>query len=83
MSNHTPANDGQRDSRPAGPARDFAAFCELDRERRRNSDDDFDPSLFDEAAALVLSRLDRPFDPQPGALLGPHLGALLDPRPGG
>jgi hypothetical protein len=46
------------DSRPAGPARDFAAFCELDRERRRNSDDDFDPNLFDEAMALVLSRLD-------------------------
>ena len=67
MSNHTPISDGQRDPRPAGPARDFAAFCELDRERRRNSDDDFDPNLFDEAVALVLSRLDRPTEPRPGA----------------
>jgi hypothetical protein len=50
--------DRPPDSRPAGPARDFAAFCELDRERRRNSDDGFDPSLFEEAAALVLGRLD-------------------------
>jgi hypothetical protein len=45
-------------ARPAGPARDFAAFCELDRERRRNSDEDFDPGLFEEAVALVLGRLD-------------------------
>ena len=52
------------DSRPAGPARDFAAFCELDRERRRNSDDDFDPNLFDEAMALVLSRLDPRSEPR-------------------
>ena len=51
------------DPRPAGPARDFAAFCELDRERRRNSDDDFDPNLFDEAMALVLSRLDTRSEP--------------------
>jgi hypothetical protein len=40
-----------------GPARDFAAFCELERERRRNSDDDFDPDLLEEAVALVLARL--------------------------
>jgi len=51
------------DSRPAGPARDFAAFCELDRERRRNSDDDFGPNLFEEAMALVLSRLDTRSEP--------------------
>ncbi len=43
-----------------GPARDFAAFCELERERRRNSDDDFDPERFDEALALVLAKLGGP-----------------------
>jgi hypothetical protein len=52
------APDRLPDPRPAGPARDFAAFCELDLERRRNSDDDFDPDLFDEAVALVLGRFD-------------------------
>lgn len=46
------------DARQPGPARDFAAFCELDRERRRNSDDGFDPNLFDEAVTLVLARLE-------------------------
>ncbi len=46
------------DARQPGPARDFAAFCELDRERRRNSDDGFDPNLFDEAVTLVLDRLE-------------------------
>ncbi len=40
-----------------GPARDFAAFCELERERRRNSDDDFDPERFEEALALVIAKL--------------------------
>ena len=45
---------------PVGPARDFAAFCELERERRRNSDDDFDPDLFDQAVALVLAKLRGP-----------------------
>jgi hypothetical protein len=53
-----PAPQGQPEPRPPGPARDFAAFCELDRERRRNSDDGFDPRLFDEAVALVLGRLE-------------------------
>ena len=58
MSDQPIAPDRPPDSRPAGPARDFAAFCELDRERRRNSDDNFDPGLFEEAVALVLGRLD-------------------------
>jgi hypothetical protein len=40
-----------------GPARDFSAFCELERERRRNSDEDFDPGRFDEALALVVAKL--------------------------
>lgn len=43
-----------------GPARDFAAFCELERERRRSSDDDFDPERFDAALALVLAKLGGP-----------------------
>ena len=42
---------------PVGPARDFAAFCELDYDRRLNSDDDFDPDLFAEAVALVVGKL--------------------------
>jgi len=42
---------------PLGPARDFAAFCELERERRRNSDDGFDPDRFDAAVTLVLGKL--------------------------
>lgn len=68
------------DPRPAGPARDFAAFCELDRERRRNSDDDFDPALFDEAVALALARLDpgqtpgSPASLPPGVPKGPAAG---------
>jgi hypothetical protein len=45
---------------PVGPARDFAAFCELERERRRNSDADFDPARFDAALALVLAKLGGP-----------------------
>lgn len=73
MSDHPYAPGGPNaarlpDTRPAGPARDFAAFCELDRERRRNSDDDFDPTLFDEAVALVLARLD------PGQIPGSPAG---------
>jgi hypothetical protein len=52
---------GRRAPGPApeavGPARDFASFCELERERRRNADDDFDPERFDEALALVLAKL--------------------------
>jgi hypothetical protein len=43
--------------KPLGPARDFAAFCELERERRRNSDDGFDPDRFDAAVTLVLGKL--------------------------
>ncbi len=58
---------GAAGPRPPGPARDFAAFCELDRERRRNSDDAFDAALFDEALALVLARLDPPAPPGSGA----------------
>ena len=41
-----------------GPARDFAAFSELELERRRNSYPDFDPELFRDAVALVLGKID-------------------------
>jgi hypothetical protein len=64
-------------ARPAGPARDFAAFCELDRERRRNSDEDFDPGLFEEAVALVLGRLD-PHSSDPRPVPSSPAGAAVD-----
>lgn len=41
----------------AGPSRDFAAFSELELERRRNSDEDFDAGLFHEAVALVMGKI--------------------------
>jgi len=41
----------------AGPARDFAAFSELELERRRNSDQEFDTQLFQEAVALVTGKI--------------------------
>jgi hypothetical protein len=41
----------------SGPAKDFAGFIELELERRRSSDKDFDPDLFDEAVELVLDKL--------------------------
>ena len=40
-----------------GPIHDFQAFCETEVERRRNSGEDFDQSLFDEAMELVIKRL--------------------------
>jgi hypothetical protein len=40
-----------------GPAKDFRAFIELEFERRRSSQKDFDPELFDEAVELVLDKL--------------------------
>ncbi|MEA3291972.1 MAG: hypothetical protein U9Q71_06710 [Pseudomonadota bacterium] len=43
-----------------GPAKDFADFAELEYERRRNSDPNFDPDSFHDAVALVLSQLRTP-----------------------
>lgn len=40
-----------------GPAKDFADFVELEYERRRSSDQKFDPSTFKEAVELVLGKL--------------------------
>lgn len=42
-----------------GPINDFQAFCETEIERRRNSGEDFDESLFDEAVELVIKRLQQ------------------------
>jgi hypothetical protein len=41
----------------AGPAKDFAAFAELELERRRSSDRDFDLDLFKDAVALVVGKI--------------------------
>jgi hypothetical protein len=41
----------------AGPTRDFASFAELEFERLRNSDKDFDAQVFAEAVALVLGKI--------------------------
>jgi len=51
----SPAPDA--DLEPRGLAKDFAVYAELERERRRNSYDDFEPRVFDEAVALVLQKL--------------------------
>lgn len=41
----------------AGPYRDFAAYSDLELERRRNSDPDFDADLFHEAVELALVKI--------------------------
>ncbi len=41
----------------SGPAREFALYSLAERERREDSDPDFDPRLFDDAVELVLDRL--------------------------
>jgi len=40
-----------------GPARDFNSFIELEFERRRSSQKDFDAALFDEAVELVMHKI--------------------------
>ncbi len=37
----------------------FAEYRDTERERQRNSGDDFDQSLFDEAADLVMRKLEQ------------------------
>jgi hypothetical protein len=44
-------------SRLRGPARDFAEYCELEKERRQNSGEAFDADTYDRAVDLVLRRL--------------------------
>jgi hypothetical protein len=52
--NSNPAEGAQL----TGPAKEFAAFCETEREHRRNADSSFNPQLYTEAVTLVLERLD-------------------------
>jgi hypothetical protein len=49
-----PRPDAQKVS---GPAKDFSNFIELELERRRSSDTEFDLGLFEEAVELVLHKL--------------------------
>ncbi|MEJ2590307.1 MAG: nodulation protein E [Candidatus Thiodiazotropha sp.] len=38
-------------------AREFLAYCEAERERRKNSGEAFDEAAFDQAVEMVLSKL--------------------------
>lgn len=42
---------------PIGPARDFRNFVELEFERRRSAQKDFDARLFEEAVELVMGKI--------------------------
>jgi hypothetical protein len=53
----TPSPEQPHTKELIGPAKDFASFAELEYERRRNSDKDFDPDVFREAVDLVLGKL--------------------------
>ncbi|WP_052199396.1 hypothetical protein [endosymbiont of unidentified scaly snail isolate Monju] len=44
---------------PNTPAAEFAAWCEAEFERRRNSGDDFDEEHYHKAMQLVIERLQR------------------------
>ena len=53
--NESPTLSGTQER--AGPAKDFAAFAELELERRRSSDRDFDLDLFKDAVTLVVGKI--------------------------
>ena len=40
------------------PATDFAVFCTAERERRSNSNPDFDAQVFDEAVDMIMRKLE-------------------------
>jgi hypothetical protein len=40
-----------------GPARVFAEFCDVEFERRRNSDDAFEEKAYHEAMEIILRKL--------------------------
>ncbi len=42
---------------PQGSSRDFAAYCEAEFERRRNSETEFDEAAYREAMEMTLRRL--------------------------
>jgi hypothetical protein len=50
-------NQGIYVTRLKGPARDFAIFCTVEKERRENSSDEFDVQVYKEAVNLVLRLL--------------------------
>ena len=45
------------DARLTGTVREFTAFCTGERQRRINTEEAFDPALFDEAVAYILGKL--------------------------
>ena len=47
----------ERPARLRGASEDFAAYCELELDRRADSDGSFDEPAFRRAVALVLERL--------------------------
>jgi hypothetical protein len=53
----TPNNNPVESAQLKGPVREFAAFCETEREHRRNADPNFDAELYNKAVILVLDRL--------------------------
>lgn len=40
-----------------GPVKDFEAFCKTELDRRRNTGEAFDETLFEDAVDLVIRRL--------------------------
>ena len=50
-------NSFKDDHELKGLAREFAQFCTLELERRRNSEPEFDEMLYEEAVELVLTKL--------------------------
>lgn len=42
---------------PGASAREFSAYCNAERERRRNSGETFDEKVFDEAVETVMRKL--------------------------
>lgn len=45
------------DAQRTGTAREFAAFCQGERQRRANTEHAFDPTLFDDAVDYILRQL--------------------------
>ena len=59
-------NQGAYVARLKGPARDFAIFCTVEKERCENSSDEFDVQLYKEAVNLVLRLLLQSDREKPG-----------------
>ena len=50
---------------PQRPGESFAEFCGAEAERRKNSGEEFDSALFDEAVDLVMRKLQKLEDEGP------------------